>query len=146
MPARKLSITMPEDVYADLELRLSYGQEGEENVSGAISRDLERYYAALERARKSLREKLSTAEVSAVLDNLNGVWHAEPFSIGLIYANVADGLEDGLAEKWKIDGPALVAKLKALSFSESAALVDCAERWWNRVANQEKPGFDGAIA
>lgn len=143
MPAEKLSITLQPSVLESVDAR---GERGAANRSGVISRDLERFYEALRRARAELRKKLSEAEMSAILDNLNGVWMAEPVSINLIYANVADGLEDGLAEKWKIDGKALVEKLRSLSFIESCALADASERWWNRVANQEDPKFSEALA
>ncbi len=141
MPVNKISITIG-DVLSEIDAR---GERGSANRSGVINRDLERYYEILKYGRQSLRDRLSEGEVSAILDNLNGCWLAEPVSIRLIYANVADGLEDGLAEKWQIDGPELVQKLKNLSFAESCALADAAERWWNRVANGENPGSDEAL-
>ena len=143
MPAKKLSITLDGSVWAEVASRL---QQNEQNVSGTISRDLDRYYAALERARRSLREKLSQSEISAVIDNLNDCWMAEPYSIQLVYANIADGIqEEGLAQAWGIDGPALVEKLRTMSFIELCALVDASERWWNRIANGEKPDFSDAL-
>lgn len=141
MAANKISITIG-DVLSEVDAR---GKRGAANRSGVINRDMERYYEILKYGRQSLRDRLSTAEISAILDNLNGCWLTEPVSIRLIYANVADGLDDGLAEKWKIAGPALVEKLKSLSFAESCALADAAERWWNRVANGEQPDFAEAL-
>lgn len=141
MPANKISITIG-DVLSEIDVR---GERGAANRSGVINRDLERYYEILKYGRQSLRDRLSDSEISAILDNLNGCWLSEPVSIRLIYANVQDGLEDGLAEKWQIDGPALVQKLKNLSFAESCALADASERWWNRVANGENPGFNEAL-
>lgn len=141
MPASKISITIG-DVLGEIDAR---GERGAANRSGVIDRDLTRYYEILRYGRQSLRERLSTAEISAILDNLNGVWLSEPVSIRLIHANVADGLEEGLAEKWKIDGPALVEKLKSLTFAESCALADAVERWWNRVGNSEQPEFAEAL-
>lgn len=144
MPLEKVSITLRDSALTEVDKR---GERGEANRSGVISRDLERYYAALACARQSLRDKLNEAEMSAILDNLNGVWMAEPVSIRLIYANVADGIElEGLDKKWKIDGAAMVEKLKALSFAESCALADAAERWWNRVAQGEEMAFADALA
>jgi hypothetical protein len=70
--------------------------------------------------------------LSAILDNCNGVfWTSDTLS--LLWANVEDGLQDEFAEKWKIDGKALVKKLKSLSYLETAALGDAAERSWKRV-------------
>lgn len=143
MPANKLSITLRDSTLTAIDSR---GERGAANRSGVINRDLDRYYEILRYGRQSLRDKLSEAEVSAILDNLNGVWLAEPVSIRLIYANVADGIElEGLDQKWKIDGPALIEKLRSLSFAESCALADAAERWWNRVANGDQPKFSEAL-
>ncbi len=143
MPLDKISITLRDLVLAEIDSR---GERGEANRSGVITRDLDRYYESLRRARISLRDIFSEAELSAILDNLNGVWHAEPFSISLIYANVADGIElEGLDKKWKVDGKALIEKLRDLSFTESCALADAAERWWNRVAAGEQPKFKEAL-
>lgn len=142
MPATKISITIG-DVLGEIDAR---GERGAVNRSGTINRDLERYYEILRYGRQALRDRLSTAEIAAILDNLNGCWLSEPVSVRLIYANVEDGLAEGLAKKWQIDGPALVAKLKALSFAESCALADASERWWNRVGNGEQPEFAEALA
>lgn len=70
MPIPKVSITLRDQVLAEVDSR---GERGEANRSAVISRDLDRYYAALGYARQSLRDNLSTAEMSAILDNLNGV-------------------------------------------------------------------------
>ncbi len=142
MASNKLSISIMAKTLNEIDSR---GERGAANRSGVIDRDLTRYYEILKYGRQSLRDALSVAEISAILDNLNGVWLSEPVSIRLIYANFADGLEEGLAEKWKIDGPALVEKLKSLPFDELCALADAAERWWNRVANGEQPSFGEAL-
>jgi hypothetical protein len=100
----------------------------------ALNRDLSRYYTALRQARAELREKLSGAELSAVLDVLNGHWFAEAGSVAYIALEVADACRlNGLDEKWQINGPYLVGLLQALTYIEAAALADAAERWWARV-------------
>lgn len=141
MPANKISITIG-DVLGEIDAR---GERGAANRSGVINRDLERYYEILRYGLQSLRDRLTDSEMAAILDNLNGCWMAETVSVRLIYANVEDGLDEGLAEKWQIDGPELVRKLKNLSFAESCALVDAVERWWNRIANGEQPGSEEAL-
>jgi hypothetical protein len=143
MSVEKLSITLRESVLKEVDSR---GERGEANRSGVISRDLDRYYESLKRVRAELRKKLSDAEMSAILDNLNGVWMAEPVSINLLYANVEDGIKlEGLDKKWKIDGPALIEKLRSMSFIELCAITDAAEKWWTRVANGEQPKFNEAL-
>jgi len=143
MSVEKLSITLRESVLKEVDSR---GERGEANRSGVISRDLDRYYESLKRVRAELRKKLSDAEMSAILDNLDGVWMAEPVSINLLYANVEDGIElEGLDKKWKIDGPALIEKLRSMSFIELCAITDAAEKWWTRVSNGEQPKFKEAL-
>jgi len=38
------------------------------------------------------------------------------------------------AERHGIDGPALVAKLRALTYPQEVALVDAVEQYWRTVA------------
>jgi hypothetical protein len=103
-----------------------------------IDRNLARYQESLRHARAELRERLSTAEVSAILDVLNGHWFIDTLSVAYIYAEVSDGVRlNGLDEKWHINGPYLVGMLQQLTFIESCALADAAERWWGRVGAGE---------
>ena len=92
------------------------------------SRDLGRYYHAL---REELRAvELSESEAMLIIDACNGTLF-EPHTIRLLWAQIDDAIViDKLAGKWEIDGPALVAKLRALSYTQSLAVVDAAERYW----------------
>ena len=88
-------------------------------------------------ARARLVGQFSAGELALIADSSNGTrWDA--YSVPLLYANVEDGLDDGLAEKWEVEGAALVAKLRALSYIEAAAIVDAVERWW---AHEPRPPF-----
>lgn len=90
-------------------------------------RDLERYYALLRRELRTVN--LSREEVLLLLDVSNGtLW--EPHSIPLLWAEVEDGLADGLAEKWGVDGPAFVERLRGLTAGQAFAVVDALERAW----------------
>ena len=136
MPVTKLSISLPPDLVAALDER------GDER-SGTLARHVARYLAILDGSRRRLAGLLSDSEIGLILDVLNGTRFADTISITMVHAEVEDSLEDGYAEKWECDGPALVTKLRALSYADSAALVDAVERWWNRVAAGEsklKPG------
>jgi hypothetical protein len=118
---------------------------GEPPYALPIERDLLRYYRALRDARAVLRERLSVAEMSLILDTLNGAW-VDQNSIAWIHAEVEDAIRlNQLDEKWKVDGPALLAKLRQLDYIHSCALADAAERWWHRVGQGEH-GLDPAIA
>ncbi len=110
---------------------------GEERTA-TLHRDLERYYESLRDARARLRNQLSVREISALMDNLNGVWIVHGPDVRLIWANVEDGCRlNGLDRKWKIDGASLVNKLRSFSLVELCAIADAAERFWNRVSASE---------
>lgn len=104
---------------------------GGDNLSGAINRVADRYYELVRRSRIDL----APAELDAVRDALNG-WLAEPAATiaGGPALEVEDALPDGLAERYGIDGPALVARLRALTYAQEVALVDAAEQYWRTVA------------
>ncbi|HYE76048.1 MAG TPA: hypothetical protein VEF04_22065, partial [Blastocatellia bacterium] len=81
--------------------------------SETLNTDLSRYYALLKRARMRLRELLSDGELALIIDVCNGWWKSNPEDALALWHNVYDGIEmDGLDQKWKIDGKALVRKLK----------------------------------
>lgn len=99
---------------------------GKRNLTAA--RDLERYYSLL--AAELAGIELSEAEASLVCDALNGTLF-EPHTIRLLWAEVDDAIRhDGLAEKWGVDGPALVERLRSLTPGQAYALVDAVERFW----------------
>lgn len=128
------SFTLDASVLAELAGRSGNGQ----SRSGRINADLARYYESLKRARSALRSRFNAGELSAIADVCNGTWY-EPHAIPLLYASVEDALGDGLAQKWSIDGATLVAKLREISYTEAAALVDAAERYWQAVGSGEQP-------
>ena len=136
MPVEKYSISLMPNVAAAVALR-----GGERSTT--LNRSLDRYFEILNAARRRLAVLFDDQEMGLILDVLNGTLFAEPFSIQLVEHEIADALGEGYAEKWKVDGPELVAKLRGLSYAESVALVDTVERWWNRVGAGEsrlKPG------
>lgn len=102
-------------------------------LSSAINRVADRYYELVRRSRVDL----SPSELDAVRDALNG-WLAEPAATiaGGPALEVEDALPDGLAERHGIDGPALVAKLRGLTYAQEIALVDAVEQYWRTVADE----------
>ena len=123
----KLSITIQPDVLASIDERA-------DNRSEQINSDLTRYYRLVAEARASLRTLLSPAELSAIIDVQNGHWYAPRLSHQEITANIDDACRlDGLAEKWRIDGATLVAKLMPLDLWQITALCDATERLWHGV-------------
>lgn len=135
-PVQKFSISLPPKIVDALAIR-----EGER--SPIIASSLERYFEILRRELTSLR--LSRGEMGMILDVLNGTAFSEPFSMQLLDAEIEDALQDSYAEKWEIDGPALVHKLRAASFAQKVAVIDAAERWWYRVGRGERPDVAEAL-
>jgi hypothetical protein len=128
---------MPE-LLQQLQSRASSRTTDEQSANLIARRELERYYAVLA---DSLREvTLTQAEASLIVDAMNGTL-SEAHTYSLLWANVADAIHyDGLAEKWGIDGPALVAKLRALSPGAAMAVVDAAERYFvlaSRIGSED---------
>ena len=102
--------------------------------------DLARYREALRLARIELRDRLTQADVSAILDALQGCWFAEPWGVVTRASQVEDAIRlQGRDRKWHINGPGLIRLLAQLSYIESCALADAAERWWARVGAGEAP-------
>jgi hypothetical protein len=132
MPVNKYSVSLQPEIVSEINRR-----EGERST--IINTSLDRYFAILSRARRSLAQIISDDEMALILDAINGIVHVDTISVQLVYAEIEDSLADGLAEKWSIDGPALVEKLRGLTYAENMALVDAGERWWKRVSDSENP-------
>lgn len=94
------------------------------------ARDLDRYYAILAAELRGVH--LSEPEAMLLIDSLQGVLHELPESAPtMLWAGVDDSIRlDGLDAKWDVDGPALVATLRALSPAQAMAVIDAVERWW----------------
>jgi hypothetical protein len=96
---------------------------------------LERYYGALRL--ELARLPFSEQELLLLLDAVNG-WAspAEPVEIivqGLRW-QVQDAIEqEGLDQKWGVNGAALVERLRQLTPTQTLALVDALERVWLRA-------------
>jgi len=99
-----------------------------DNRSAIVTRDLERLYSLYRRSMKEVT--LTVAEGSLLVDALNGSL-MDAASAALLWAEIEDAIKlDNLAEKWNVDGQALVEKLKGLTAIQSLAIVDAAERFW----------------
>lgn len=140
MKTQRLSITMPAHTIAQVEARQARpGEEQSMDRSATIAKSLDRYFYALAAARRDLRSRFSSGEQGLILDVANGTLFGSPCAIGFLEHEVRAALDDGAAERWHVDGPALVKKLKALSYVEKLALIDAAERWLHRAGRGEQP-------
>lgn len=89
-------------------------------------RDLERYRDVLARS----LPQFSVGEACLLCDTCNG-WLVTPSSYCCIWMEVEDGIElNGLDEKWEVDGPRFIKRLKNLSPAENLAVIDAIERWF----------------
>lgn len=124
---RKTSIYLREELEEKLKFR---GKE----TSAIINRDMERLYALYLR---SLRQvQLSPEEACLITDSLNGSLY-DANSARMLWGGIQDSIElEGLAEKWVIDGPALVEKLKQLNEIQCMAIIDAAERYWEECPQE----------
>ena len=139
MPVKKISVSLSPEATAFLDARSDILPGA--SVSGTISETIERYNAILARERAVLRELMSANEMALIIDVTNGSLFYS-YSMPLLWAEIADGCSlDHLDQKWEIDGAALIDKVRSSGIAGQAALIDAAERWWNRVAAGEQPPY-----
>lgn len=118
-------------VIADKSLQAAIAARGD-SFNAAGNTALERYFEIIASERNTLRKTFTQAELSAILDACNGVWHS-PITMGVaaLGIGIGDALElDGLAAKWQIDGDKLLAKIEQMTQFQHLALIDWIERTW----------------
>jgi hypothetical protein len=107
--------------------------------SETIADSLDRYFLALQDARRTLKEQLTESELSLICDSCNGVIHTAD-TLSMLWGGIEDSIGlDHLDEKWEVDGKKLVKKLRDLSYIESCALTDAVERFWKAVSAGKNP-------
>lgn len=105
---------------------------GGKGLSHRLAQIADRYSELLWHA---VLPELSEAELSLLRDANNGTLH-EPAALlrGSIAMGVADAIAlDGLDTKWGVDGDALVAKLRDLTFLQEVRLIEDLEAWWAKA-------------
>lgn len=101
------------------------------HASKVAARDLSRYYDLL--ALTLPAAGLSVGEAALIVDALNGMI-VDLSAAQMLAAEIEDSLADGLAEKWGVDGPALVARAVAWPLALRLAICDAVERFWAAYA------------
>jgi hypothetical protein len=104
------------------------------SIGQVARRDLDRYYQLLTLALHQV--ELTPGEASLIVDALNGTF-IDLTAAQMLHAEIADSLGDGLAEKWEVDGPALVAKARGWTLLQRMAVCDAVERFWNNAYHVE---------
>lgn len=94
----------------------------------------DRYLSTLKRH----QPQLTAAEWMLIFDAQNGVIQDDSAeTLTLLWAGIEDAIQmEGLAEKWAVDGQALINKIKALDYAGMVVLADAAERFWRRFTHR----------
>lgn len=122
MATAKFHVSMAEDVLKQVE-------ERGKARSTVITRDLDRLYTLYRRALRHV--DLSINEACLIVDALNSTLMTAD-TAHLLWASIQDAIEyENLAEKWNVDGSALIEKLRSLNEIQSLAVIDAAERFWS---------------
>jgi len=76
--------------------------------------------------------QLTEEESALIVDALNGtVIQPELLAESVLWQEIQDAIKlDSLDAKWKVDGSALVAKLKAASHEDAQRIIGLAELFW----------------
>lgn len=140
-----ISYRAPDNLLADIAARCD--SVGGESRSLVAQRDLGRYYALLERARRELRAGagkvacFTPEELALICDACNGTWF-EPPMFGALLLGVSDAIKlDRLDAKWGVDSGMLLDKLEALDALEEWAVIDAVERFWSNPERGEPGGL-----
>lgn len=136
MPVQKFSLSITDELMQELNAR---GASTDGTRSGTINKQIERYFDLLHRNQGRLNDMFTDGEKGLIVDALNGVLFMDGMGILFSPAEIIEAIPD-LAEKWHVTPEALTHKLKQLTPLDCFTLVDCVERWWNRVSAGEFPG------
>ena len=128
----RASIHLSTSVAAAIDLDRDAG----ESLSGRISMIVERYQAII----SAHRPELSRPEWMAICDVMNGEFlgMGDTTAPRYIWASVSDACRmDGLADKWHIDGQALVDKLRNLDYAGCIAAAEVGRRFWSAASGKD---------
>lgn len=121
------TVTMQESAKAQAKQELKHYQDGCD--SGTYDH-LSRYHLLMGVGLRDI--DLSYGEAALIVDCLNGALMRA--HVTFLPAQVSDAIAyDNLAEKWSIDGEALLAKLRQASPLALCAIIDAAERFWENT-------------
>lgn len=105
------------------------GKTKKNGLSGRIADIVERYGLIVELERRALENLFSETELNALTD---AIWSTAlgngAIVLGVILADFEDSGPDGLYDKWGVDAPEVIRKLKGLSVGQEIALVELLER------------------
>jgi hypothetical protein len=92
---------------------------------------------------RELMSRFTRGELLLMLDVCNGLVLTPGMAGQHLLADVSDGIAlDGLAEKWEIDGPALLTKLQALSIFQAHCLEIWCRAFWEQSGKPESVSIE----
>lgn len=99
-----------------------------DSLGTTVKRDLGRYYDTLARELATVAQLLTPGEALTLCD-LNSSTNWETINNTALWAQVADA-DQAQLDEWAVDRDQIVSKLRALTPSQTAAVIDALERWW----------------
>lgn len=131
MSYKRSTIHMPAHIVEMIDVDKDAG----EKLSPRIGLIIERYTTIV----ADHLPELTRGEWCACMDVMNGMFTGmgDPIATKYLWAEISDALDDGLAEKWEIDGPALVAKLRKLDTASGIAIAEVGRRFWSRAGGKD---------
>lgn len=113
--------------------------EGTRNYSKAIGELIDRYDYIV----KHNVPKFSAGEWKIIVEAIGGQL-VEAWAIGHVTAGIVDSISlDGAAERFEVDGEAMIKKLKKLGYVQKLAMVDVVECYWAAHVRGENPELPG---
>ncbi len=134
---------MSAEVIKSLSERADRGEQSTGvELARTANRALERYFYLLGERRRRLKDNFTQGEMSLLVDACNGIVWWDAHCIKLLPREIEDAIMlNKLDEKWEVDGPALVARLKELDLVALCALMDSVERFWSGPYLKEQPDY-----
>jgi hypothetical protein len=103
-----------------------------------VSYTLEAFPAIYRRTLGELQGRFTEAELSLILDVVNGLLLTPQFAGQHLPAEVSDGVAlEFLDRKWEIDGPNLIGKIQDLTIGQTAVLEIWAKAFWVQSPSPE---------
>lgn len=103
------------------------------SLNQGVTYTLESFPTIYRRTLAELHGQFTEAELSLLLDLVNGLMLTAQFAGQHLYHEVADGISlDLLDKKWRVDGASLLSKLRAITVGQTAILEIWARAFWSQ--------------
>lgn len=133
MGSKQATVYLPEPILRVIEKTERNG------LSGRLADIVERYGLIVELERRALESLFSETELNALTD---AIWNTAlgkgAVILGAVLAAFADSRHDGLYDRWGVDAPEVIRKLKGLSVGQEIALVELLERRRRSLGREEE--------